>query len=273
MGKTLNQEYVAANIKEIHNKLNVEWNVLFEHFSNWGEINWGEINSDSQYVKDVSNYVVSEIFDEYKNNSCIFCDSIIKLGINAIEYKPKGFLINTVNYTTNDYWRKFILCYLGSRYMPKASAHLTEELVTSLERIRTVSSTPLSYDDVVILLEQKADPTTLDVYLRDQMNCTLNTQDISESAFHHFGTLLPHLGSEMDKNIASGLITHFIKPIANQPNCMNIIVANEKFYLDILSKDISTAIPVIKEMIKLIEYQAIKEKLEKLIRLDGDSDN
>ena len=55
------------------------------------------------------------------------------------------------------------------------------------------------------------------------------------NVFKVFGKLLPYLGNSMDDHTARGLISNFIKPVANDVECAKIIVANKDFYFGIMA--------------------------------------
>lgn len=268
VGENCDNKIAAQNIENLYTKLSIDYDVLFKQFDRFGKINWGEINENNTYIKGVDKYVLPTLFEQYKSNQCDFCDSIIELGVTAIEYKPKGFLFNTnntTNATFNNYWRGFVLCFLGTNHMPKASAHLTQELIAVLDRICSANSSQLSNDTIVEKLENFADNITLDEYLREKMNGVFKTKDINAITFKHFGRLLPRLGSDMDKNTASCLITHFVKPVVDNAECANIIVEHQYFYLGVLALDKEAAQDIIKKMAKNEAYISIQENLKELI--------
>ena len=272
-GKLLDTKYAARHLAELQNILGLEQSQLLNQFNRWPTIEWDEINAENEYVKDLKNYVHQSFFDAYRDNPGNFSDSVIKLGVGAIECQKTGFLASVKqvpqNYSmvtklvVDGYWKAFVETYLGTEYMPKAAALLTNEALTMLQWL-------YDYNEVTDagLLEtvlKYADEGALKNYLHMMMNANIVKANITKTKFLWFGKLLPLLGADMDQNTARGLMTYFIKPVSKEAECAAVIVGHKGFYLNILRKDTTIAEPIVKEMIAMDEYAEIAEELETIV--------
>ena len=270
-GGPLNRIYAARHLAELQKALGVEPAQLLKQFN---ELPVGvEINVENEYVKDVKNYAHQSFFAAYRDNPGKFSDSVIKLGVGAIECQKTGFLACVrqkqqgysivTKLVVDSYWKEFVETYLGTKYMPRASALLTKEVVTMLQWL-------YDHNDVTDAKLLKtmlglADESTMKNYLHMMMNDHLSKTNINKVKFLWFGKLLPLLGADMDQNTARGLMTHLIKPVCKDSECIAVIVEHKDFYLDILRKDMTLADPIVKEMATMDEYAEIAEELKTIV--------
>lgn len=225
LGQTLDVKYTAKNIKTIKQNLSLEYSEIFPHFNRW-KPDWND--SD---VTAYASYCLQDLFDTYKTYPGLFTNSIINLGVRALEKQPKGFLYSPNN-SPNTYWSQFVQSFLGTKFLPELTNNLYEELKSLLERVITVSR--VEYPDLLnnLLLVCKRSEllenfnNKLDYFAKNQ--CPINV-------FKVFGNLLPDLGNSMDDHTARGLISNFIKPVVNDVECAKIIVANKDFYFGIMA--------------------------------------
>lgn len=259
MVRKVDIKYVAQNILEIKNKLELEYNTIFSSFNKLQYEAWDDSDIDSYSV-----YFKKEIFEEYKKVPGCFTDSIILLGVKAMDKQTKGFLVNTSDHQLGEYWRSFIILYLGTSYMPRMTVNLTKELTLLLDRVCTTNVS--EYEDLIRkLIEYNPDTATLKEYLHDKLNNYFKVTNVSPVVFKVFGNLLPMLGHSMDDNTARGLISCLIKPIYRNLECAEIIVNNFDFYLKILCHDTSLAQDIIKGMKIESCYARVSDKLSMLV--------
>lgn len=271
-GNLLDENYAANKLENLHDTLGVDINVMLKHFNRWPKIDWGEMNKDNQYIANVKSYVHQSLFEAYLDNPGNFTNSIIGLGVSALELQEKGFLairrVQRNYYSTeilaiNEYWKDFVETYLGTPYLPEADTKLTGEAITILdwlyEKDEMTDSTLL---DAIL---RKADKPTLVSYLHKMMNDHFVKSDISKQKFMHFGNLLPLLGSNMDSNTARGLMQHFIKPICKDAECAKILIANKSFYFSVMLCDQTYAQSILNEVRDLEVYLEVKEELEDML--------
>lgn len=271
-GNLLDENYAANKLENLHDTLGVDINVMLKHFNRWPKIDWGEMNKDNQYIANVKSYVHQSLFEAYLDNPGNFTNSIIGLGVSALELQEKGFLairrVQRNYYSTeilaiNEYWKDFVETYLGTPYLPGADTKLTGEAITILdwlyEKDEMTDSTLL---DAIL---RKADKPTLVSYLHKMMNDHFVKSDISKQKFMHFGNLLPLLGSNMDSNTARGLMQHFIKPICKDAECAKILIANKSFYFSVMLCDQTYAQSILNEVKDLEVYLEVKEELEDML--------
>ena len=273
-GKRLNTLYVARHLVELQNALGVEQVQLVKQFNQWPVIKWGQIKPDNEYVKEVKNYVHQSFFEAYYNNPGNFSDSVIKLGVGAMECQNIGYLAKAqqvqqnyrmvLNLVVDDYWKDFVEIYLGTEYMPQAGALLTNEAVTMLQWLYDHNA--VTEPELLNFVLAHADEANLKSYLHNIMNDHIVKSDINKLKFLWFGKLLPLLGSDMDQNTARGLLTHFLKPIFTDPECGSVIVEHQEFYLGLMKKDCAIAAPIIKEMSGVETYAPIAIELNALVK-------
>lgn len=90
-GGLLDEKYVANQLKNLHDTLGVDINVMLKHFNRWPKIDWGEKTKDNQYIANVKSYVHQSLFEAYLDNPGDFTNSIIELGVSALELQENGF--------------------------------------------------------------------------------------------------------------------------------------------------------------------------------------
>ena len=163
----------------------------------------------------------------------------------------------------DDYWKAFVMTYLGTAFMPEAGALLTSEAVTILQWLydRSVVMEPELLNTII----QRGDEATLKIYLHSMMNDHLSKTDINKVRFLWFGKTLPLLGADMEVNVARGLITHFIRPVFKDAECALVIVEHKAFYLEIMREDVNMATPILNEMVELESYVTVKEELVSML--------
>ena len=272
-GGPLNRIYAARHLAEFQKTLGVEQSQLLKQFNQWPAIKWGEINAENEYVKDVQNYVYQSFFASYRDYSGKFSDSVINLGVGAIECQKNGFLAGArqvqQNYSmvtklvVDGYWKAFVETFLGTEYMPQAVALLTNEAVTMLQWL--YDHNEVTDAGLLEIILEHADEGTLRSYLHSMMNDHLSKTNSTKAKFLWFGKLLPLLGADMDQNTARGLMTHFIKPISKEAECAAVIVSHKDFYLTILRKDTSIAEPIVKEMVAMDGFAEIADELKTIV--------
>ena len=266
-GGPLDRVYAAKHLVELQKALGLEPVQLLKQFNQWPEIKWSELNAENEYVKDVKNYVHQSFFADYLNNPGRFSDSVIRLGVMAMERQNAQFLAKVhPNYNrldVDDYWKAFVMTYLGTAFMPEAGALLTSEAVTILQWLydRSVVMEPELLNTII----QRGDEATLKIYLHSMMNDHLSKTDINKVRFLWFGKTLPLLGADMEVNVARGLITHFIRPVFKDAECALVIVEHKAFYLEIMRKDVNMATPILNEMVELESYVTVKEELVSML--------
>ena len=272
-GRTLDNIYAAEHLKELHDSLGVDIHIMLKQFNRWPKIKWGELTSDNEYIKNVKSYVHQSFFSAYCDNPGNFSNSIIELGIKALLYQNKGFLVNrhyiaqSYNRTEilqyDDYWKTFIETYLGISYLQKANSIITEEAITILQWL--YEKNEVKEPSLLDLILERADELTLKTYLHAMMNDYFVKTDITKTKFLYFGKYLPILGGDMDSNIARGLMQHFIKPVCKDDECAEIIVDEKSFYFSIMEKDTDIASAIIKEINDLEAYIQVAEEIKELL--------
>lgn len=263
-GNKLDTKYAAQHLAELQKALGLEQAKLLKQFNRWPAIEWGEMNAENEYVKGVKNYVHHSFFEAYRDNPGKFSDSVIKLGVEAMECQNTGFLVTGNPLQIDSYWKAFVETYLGTGYMPQAGALLTKEAVTMLQWLydrNEVKDAQLL--DVVL---KYADEGTLRGYLHTMMNDRLSKTNINKVKFLWFGQLLPQLGADMEANVARGLMTYFIKPVCKDAECAAVIMEHKAFYLAVMKKDEAIAGPIAKEMAGLEAYAAIAGELKAMVK-------
>ena len=222
------------------------------------------MNAENEYVKGVKNYVHQSFFEAYRDNPGKFCDSVIKLGVEAMECQNTGFLATGNPLQIDAFWKAFVETYLGTGYMPQAGALLTKEAVTMLQWLydRNEVKDAVLMDTVL----KHADEGTLRGYLHTMMNDRLSKTNINKVKFLWFGKLLPQLGADMETNVARGLMTYFIKPVCKDAECAAVIVEHKAFYLAVMKKDEAIAGPIAKEMAGMEAYAAIAGELKAMVK-------
>lgn len=278
-GGLLNRVYVARHLVELQKTLGLEPAQLLKQFNQWPAINWGEINAENEYVKDVRNYVHQAYFTAYHDNPGKFSDSVIKLGIAAMEFQNTGFLaiakkvqqnyIMVMTLVIDGYWKAFVETYLGTEYMPEASTLITKEAVTMLQWL--YEHYEVKDPELLDTILQHADDATLKSYLHSMMNDHFSKTDINKVSFLWFGKVLPSLGADMEVNVARGLITHFIKPVFKDAECAAVIVEHKAFYLAVIRKDVDMAASIVKDMVGMEPYVNVKNELEGMLPRKKDS--
>lgn len=272
-GNKLDTKYAAQHMAELQKALGLEQEQLLKQFNRWPVIKWGEFNAENEYVKEVQNYVHQSFFSSYRDNPGNFSDSVIMLGVGAIECQKNGFLAGArqvqQNYSmvtklvVDGYWKAFVETFLGTEYMPQAVALLTNEAVTMLQWL--YDHNEVTDAGLLEIVLKHADEGTLRSYLHSMMNDHLSKTNSTKAKFLWFGKLLPLLGADMDQNTARGLMTHFVKPIGKEAECAAVIVSHKDFYLTILRKDTSIAEPIVKEMIAMDGFAEIADELKTIV--------
>ena len=163
----------------------------------------------------------------------------------------------------DDYWKDFVVTYLGTGYLKVAGETLTNEAVTMLQWLydRNEIIEPALLNAIL----QNPEETTLKSYLHTMMNGNFVKNDINKEKFLYFGKLLPLLSSDMDANTARGLMQHFIKPVTNDADCAAIIVTYKDFYLAVMYHDTAIAAPIINDMLGMDTYKTIEGQLHKML--------
>ena len=226
------------------------------------------------YVKEVKNYVHQDFFEAYRDYSGSFSDSIIRLGVESMGLQNTGFLAKSqqvqqgynrmvTTLVVDDYWKAFVQTYLGTKYMPQASASLTNEAVTMLQWL--YDHNEMKESALLDAILGYADVVTLKSYLHTMLNDHFAKTDINIVKFSYFGRMLPMLGSDMDANTARGLMQHFIKPICKDSDCAAIILSNKDFYLAIMYLDTTIAASLVKEIVDLELYAEIAGELREML--------
>ena len=260
IGKKLNLKYVAQNIQNIKNTLNITSEVLFKQFNRWS-FKWDE-NDISSY----SSYVLEPLFEDYKSNPGSFTHGLITLAVKAMEGQPEDFL------TSDSYWISFVKVFLGTQYLPSTNKQLTEELKQQLDYV-------ISYNDIRdeellnFLLSNSPDTAIFISYLNDKMSAYFAQNDVTSSKFQVFGKLLPKLERSITADTCIGLIEHFIKPVYRETKCAEIIISNPDFYLYVFKVGATVAQAILKEMLASEMYEPIHREIETLINAEKKDSN
>lgn len=271
---SLDTKYVAKHLQEIQNAIGIDKGLLLKQFNRWDAIDWGEMKVGNEYINDVKNYVHRAFFNAYLDNPGNFSDSVIALGTATLSLQNSGFLAiqQQVQQSYNrqitvmkidDYWKDFVVTYLGTGYLKVAGETLTNEAVTMLQWLydRNEIIEPALLNAIL----QNPEETTLKSYLHTMMNGNFVKNDINKEKFLYFGKLLPLLSSDMDANTARGLMQHFIKPVTNDADCAAIIITYKDFYLAVMYHDTAIAAPIINDMLGMDTYKTIEGQLHKML--------
>ena len=265
--------YIAQNITSIKDKLGIEYSDIILRLDDIQTLDWIDpTGSNASFKSNIANYLPQSMMQVYKDNWGNFSQSLVELGFDALLDKQKGFLFNPAYDRIDEYWKTFIETFLDTNVSEDARKVLTKELTYALDGIRQNTHPNIGSSNVLQLLISIANKPLLLEFLRTQLNEFFFKQDCRLDSFILFGKLLPLLGADMDKNYASGLITHFVKPNYDNADSVKIIIENKQFYIGILTKDISVSIPIIKGMLAKSEYSEIHEELTLLVPKEADKD-
>lgn len=227
LGKTPDVKYAAQNIKTIKQNLALDYSEIFSQFNRWAP-EWSD-SDETTYTS----FCLQDLFDTYKEYSGLFTNGIINLGVRALKKQPRGFLYSP-NSSPNPYWNQFVQSFLGTKFLPDLTNNLYEELKSLLDRVITANG--VEYLALLNkLLSARKEMSLLTEYLHNKLNNNFAKHKYQPIVFKVFGELLPYLGSDMDNNTARGLISNFISPVVNDPECAKIIVANKDFYLGVMA--------------------------------------
>lgn len=252
IGEKINPKYVAQNIQNIKNTLNITFEVLFKQFNQW-KFKWDE-NDISSY----SSYVHEPLFEDYKRNPGNFTDGLIMLAVKAMERQSEDFL------TSDSYWISFVKVFLGTKYLPSTNEQLTEELKQQLDYV--INHNGIRDEELLnILLDNSPDTAIFVSYLNDKMSAYFAQNDVTNAIFQVFGKLLPKLERSITADTCIGLIDHFIKPIYRETKCAEIITSNPDFYLYVFKVGATVAQTILKEMLSSKMYEPIRNEIATLI--------
>ena len=227
LGKTPDVKYAAQNIKTIKQNLALDYSEIFSQFNRWAP-EWSD-SDETTYTS----FCLQDLFDTYKEYSGLFTNGIINLGVRVLKKQPRGFLYSP-NSSPNPYWSQFVQSFLGTKFLPDLTNNLYEELKSLLDRVITANG--VEYLALLNkLLSARKEMSLLTEYLHNKLNNNFAKHKYQPIVFKVFGELLPYLGSDMDNNTARGLISNFISPVVNNPECAKIIVANKDFYLGVMA--------------------------------------
>ena len=227
LGKTPDVKYAAQNIKTIKQNLALDYSEIFSQFNRWAP-EWSD-SDETTYTS----FCLQDLFDTYKEYSGLFTNGIINLGVRVLKKQPRGFLYSP-NSSPNPYWSQFVQSFLGTKFLPDLTNNLYEELKSLLDRVITANG--VEYLALLNkLLSARKEMSLLTEYLHNKLNNNFAKHKYQPIVFKVFGELLPYLGSDMDNNTARGLISNFISPLVNDPECAKIIVANKDFYLGVMA--------------------------------------
>ena len=227
LGKTLDVKYAAQNIKAIKQNFALDYSEIFSQFNRWAP-EWSD-SDETTYTS----FCLQDLFDTYKEYSGLFTNGIINLGVRVLKKQPRGFLYSP-NSSPNPYWSQFVQSFLGTKFLPDLTNNLYEELKSLLDRVITANG--VEYLALLNkLLSARKEMSLLTEYLHNKLNNNFAKHKYQPIVFKVFGELLPYLGSDMDNNTARGLISNFISPVVNDPECAKIIVANKDFYLGVMA--------------------------------------
>lgn len=269
LGQHINFSYFAKNLLLIRDELGLGVKALLDYCNDW---EYAEIKDLT--ASNIQEYLHQELFADYLACTGDFTEGLIKQGISILETQDTGFLIKmspnpsnsrVLKLVINPYWKQYVLAFVGTKHLPKLNELLTNELVTMLKRV--VDTNVVEDQELLaFMLNHNPVDATMREFLNDVMNNHFSKADVSVLQFKIFGGLLPALSSDMDINTARNLALHFVKPICNDKDCAQIIVANKEFYFDILKKDVPAVQVVLKEMFESADlYGEVKEKIDSLI--------
>lgn len=271
-GDNLAIPYFAENILIIREELGLDIKTLLDYSNDYVFEKIEAFTSSN-----INSYLHQELFADYLACSGNFTKGLITQGVNVLETQEAGFLAKVGPEASNSraeklyvtqYWKQFVLTFVGTEYIPKLDTQLTNELITMLRRIAD-SNTVEDKDLLEFLLGHQPVDTLLREYLNNEMNNRFTKTDITPLKFKVFGALLPVLTPDMDANTARNLSLHLIKPIYKDKDCAQIIVENKDFYLGVLEKDTSAVQEIIKGLLDNENtntiYAPIKEEIERLL--------
>ena len=272
LGTSVPYDYIAQNITTIKDQLGIEYTDIIQRLDECQTLDWTDPTSGSNasFKSNLTNYLPLNMMQVYKDNRGNFSQSLVELGISALIDKPVGFLFNLSYDRIDEYWKTFVETFLDANVTEDARKVLTKELTYALNDIKQNARPTIEGSNVLHLLISESDKTLLPEFLRTELNSFFFIQDCRHDAFILFGKMLPMLGADMDTNTASGLITHFVKPNYDKADSVSIIIENKQFYIDILKKDISVSLPIIKGMLAKSEYSEIHGELSLLVPKEAD---
>lgn len=272
LGTSVPYDYIAQNITTIKDQLGIEYTDIIQRLDECQTLDWTDPTSGSNalFKSNLTNYLPLNMMQVYKDNWGNFSQSLVELGISALIDKPVGFLFNLSYDSIDEYWKTFVETFLDANVTEDARKVLTKELTYALNDIKQNARPTIEGSNVLHLLISESDKTLLPEFLRTELNSFFFIQDCRHDAFILFGKMLPMLGADMDTNTASGLITHFVKPNYDKADSVSIIIENKQFYIDILKKDISVSLPIIKGMLAKSEYSEIHGELSLLVPKEAD---
>ena len=265
LGKTPDVKYAAQNIKTIKQNLALDYSEIFSQFNRWAP-EWSD-SDETTYTS----FCLQDLFDTYKEYSGLFTNGIINLGVRVLKKQPRGFLYSP-NSSPNPYWSQFVQSFLGTKFLPDLTNNLYEELKSLLDRVITANG--VEYLALLNkLLSARKEMSLLTEYLHNKLNNNFAKHKYQPIVFKVFGELLPYLGSDMDNNTARGLISNFISPVVNDPECAKIIVANKDFYLGVMAHGKEMSQDILKGMktnanVKNV-YSTIAVDIDQLIISDS----
>lgn len=264
LGKTLDVKYAAQNIKAIKQNFALDYFEIFSQFNRWAP-EWSD-SDETTYTS----YCLQDLFDTYKEYPGLFTNGIINLGIRVLKKQPKGFLYSPNN-SPNTYWSRFVQSFLGTSFLPELTDNLYGELESLLDRVITANG--VEYPDLLNKLLSVSSKSSLIEYLNNKLDYFAK-QRCQVNVFKVFGKLLPCLGNSMDDHTARGLMSNFIKPVVNDSECAQIIVANKDFYLGVMAHCKEMSQDILKTMKTNVNvkdiYSTIIADIDRLIISDGE---
>ena len=267
LGKTLDVKYAAQNIKAIKQNFALDYSEIFSQFNRWAP-EWSD-SDETTYTS----YCLQDLFDTYKEYPGLFTNGIINLGIRVLKKQPKGFLYSPNN-SPNTYWSRFVQSFLGTSFLPELTDNLYGELESLLDRVITANG--VEYPDLLNKLLSVSSKSSLIEYLNNKLDYFAK-QRCQVNVFKVFGKLLPCLGNSMDDHTARGLMSNFIKPVVNDSECAQIIVANKDFYLGVMAHCKEMSQDILKTMKTNVNvkdiYSTIIADIDRLIISDGEENN
>lgn len=267
LGKTLDVKYAAQNIKAIKQNFALDYSEIFSQFNRWAP-EWSD-SDETTYTS----YCLQDLFDIYKEYPGLFTNGIINLGIRVLKKQPKGFLYSPNN-SPNTYWSRFVQSFLGTSFLPELTDNLYGELESLLDRVITANG--VEYPDLLNKLLSVSSKSSLIEYLNNKLDYFAK-QRCQVNVFKVFGKLLPCLGNSMDDHTARGLMSNFIKPVVNDSECAQIIVANKDFYLGVMAHCKEMSQDILKTMKTNVNvkdiYSTIIADIDRLIISDGEENN
>ena len=268
-GNHLDIPSFSKNLLTIREGLGLDAKTLLEYANDW---KYDEIKDLT--AANIQEFLHQELFADYLVSAGNYTEGLIKQGVRILEKQTEGYLVKvspTPNNTrllrlaVSPYWKQFVLSFVGTGFLPRLNDSLTTELVTMLRRV--VDSNAVEDQELLeFMINHKPVDAIMRGFLNDVMNNHFSKVDVSVPKFKVFGGLLPALSSDMDINTARNLALHFVKPIYQDKDCAQIIVANRDFYIDILKKDAPAVQEVLKGMTGNMElYGEMKEEVDSLV--------